>query len=202
MTDKREAARGFPWRIAGWSIPVLLLAIPWIARFPWTLFDYVCMAAAFGIAGLLIELGVRASGIIAYRAATAIAVIAGFLLLWVNGAVGFLGDENNPANLMFGGVIAIAAIGAFLVQGRPSGLARAMTAAAIAQLLAGVTGYAAGWASPGADGVYEAVMGTGVFGALWLASAALFRKAHLQQRELALRAEWSGGGIAGRSVKK
>jgi hypothetical protein len=47
----------------------------------------------------------------------------------------------------------------------------------VAQVLAGAIGLAAGWASPGADGPYEVAMGTGLFGALWLFAAALFRKA-------------------------
>ena len=52
-----------------------------------------------------------------------------------------------------------------------------MLAAATAQMLAGAIGFAAGWASPGAQGVYEVVMGTSLFTALWLGSAALFLKA-------------------------
>jgi len=34
-----------------------------------------------------------------------------------------------------------------------------------------------GWASPGSEGVYEVVLGTGLFTPLWLLSAWLFRKA-------------------------
>ena len=48
---------------------------------------------------------------------------------------------------------------------------------AVAQVLAGAIGLAAGWASPGADGLYEVVIGTSAFGAAWLISDALFRVA-------------------------
>jgi hypothetical protein len=169
------------WWAVGWSIPPLLLAIPLIAQAPWTLFDYIFAAVLFGAAGLLVEWGVKYfQGSTAYRIGAGAAVLSAFLLIWVNGAVGFLDDEDNPANLMFGGVIAVAAIGALLGRFQPAGMARAMAAAAIAQLLAGVTGLGAGWASPGYDGLYEVVMGTAFFGGLWLVSAALFRKA---QRE-------------------
>jgi hypothetical protein len=169
------------WRMVGWSIPLLLLALPLVAQAPWTLFDYIFMAALLGIAGLLVELGVKLSaGSIAYRIGAGIAVLACFLLVWVNGAVGLLGDEGNPANLMFGGVIAVAAIGAAMARFRPVGMARAMVAAAAAQVLAGAVGLGAGWASPGYDGLYEVVLGTTLFGGLWLVAAALFAQA---QRE-------------------
>ena len=78
---------------------------------------------------------------------------------------------------MFLGVILIAAAGALVARAKPAGMARAMAVATAAQVLAGVLGFAAGWASPGAQGVYEAVVGTGLFTALWLGSAALFRMA-------------------------
>jgi hypothetical protein len=170
--------RGFPWRVPGWAIPVLLLSIPFFAGFDWSLADYLFMGLLLGLAGVLIELGVRASrGNVAYRLGVALAVLAGFLLIWVNGAVGLLGDENNPANLMFGGVIVVALIGAAGARFRAAGMARAMLAATAAQGLSGVTGLAGGWTSPGLDGVIEVVMGTCVFGGLWLLSAALFRKA-------------------------
>ena len=38
-------------------------------------------------------------------------------------------------------------------------------------------GLAGGFASPGAGGLYEVVMGTTLFGSMWLVSAGLFRKA-------------------------
>jgi len=50
-----------------------------------------------------------------------------------------------------------------------------MAAAAAAQLFAGVVGLAAGWASPGGAGIYEMVVGTSLFGALWLIAAGMFR---------------------------
>jgi len=104
-------------------------------------------------------------------------VAAAFLLVWVNLAVGFLGDEGNPANLMFLGVIAIAIFGAIVARARAAGMSNAMLIAAGAQVLAGATGLATGWASPGSEGIYEVVLGTGLFTPMWLLSAWLFRKA-------------------------
>lgn len=175
--DGGSVRTGPPWRILGWGAAGTLLLLPLLAGAPWTGSDYVVMAFLLGGAGLTLELATRASGDGFYRAGAGLAVAAAFLLLWVNGAVGFLGDEDNPANLMFLGVLAIALAGAFVAQFRPAGMARAMFATAMAQLLVGVVALAAGLGSPGYAGLYEVVLGTSVFGGLWLISGGLFRKA-------------------------
>lgn len=100
----------------------------------------------------------------------------------MNGAVGFFGSEDNPANLIFFGVLAIAVLGSALAGFQSAGMARTMFATATAQVLVGVIVLAAGFGSPGYDGLYEAVMGTSVFAALWLISASLFRRAAGEQR--------------------
>lgn len=176
-TNADDARRGIPWRIVGWGAVALILLVPLVTGAPWTLFDYVVAGALLGGAGLVLELVVRASGSLFYRAGAGLAVAAAFLLVWVNGAVGFLGNEDNPANLMFAGVIAVAVLGSALSGFRATGMAWAMFAAAAAQAAVGVTALAMGWTSPGDAGLYEVVMGTSVFGALWLISGGLFRKA-------------------------
>ncbi|MCA1662006.1 MAG: hypothetical protein LC648_07535 [Novosphingobium sp.] len=177
-----RAAAGFPWRIAAWSAAAALLALPAVAmRFTrevvWTAEDFAAMGAMLLIAGLAIEGLVRASRSLPYRLGAAVAVLAGFLLVWVNLAVGFLGDEGNPANLMFLAVLAVAAGGAVLTRVRPAGMARTMLAAAAVQMLVAGFGFSAGMGSPGSAGVFEVVMGSTLFGGLWLAAAALFGKA-------------------------
>lgn len=174
--EHRCGQRERRWRILGWGGAAAILLLPLVTNAPWTLSDYIVMGVFLGIAGTVVELAARASGSLTYRAAAGIAIAAAFLLIWVNGAVGFLGNEDNPANLMFFGVIAIAVVGSVFAGFRSYGMARAMFAAAAAQLLVGVVALAAGLGAPGHRGVYEAVMGTTVFASLWLLSAALFRK--------------------------
>lgn len=118
---------------------------------PRSAFDFAFAAVLLGGGGLVLELAARISGNSAYRAGFAMAVAAAVGLIWVNAAVGFLRDEDNPAKLMFAAVILTASIGAALAGFRPAGIARAMFAAAAAQLLVGAIGLATGlgrWASP------------------------------------------------------
>ena len=175
-----DGERIWNWlRAVGWGAAAVLLVLPLIAmRFTsevhWTLSDFLVMGALLGGAGGVLELATRRSDSLYYRFAATLAVAACFLLVWANGAVGMLGDEGNPANLMFLGVIAVAVIGAVAARARAAGMARVMTAATAAQLAAGIVGFSAGWASPGAQGIYEVVIGTTMFSAMWLGSAFLF----------------------------
>ncbi len=175
--SENRGGRGFPWRPIGWGSLVALLLIPLIAGFPWSLADFIFAGAVLGGAGIVIELGARLSPSLAYRGGVAVAVLTAVGLVWVNGAVGFLGDEDNPENLVFAAVILIAVLGAARAGFRPAGMARALFATAAAQLAVGIAAIAIDFAVPGRDWLYEAVLGTTLFTLLWLTSAALFRKA-------------------------
>jgi len=109
------------------------------------------------------ELAARTTGNRAYRAAFGVAVVSAFILVWINLAVGIIGTEHDPANLMFGGVLAVGIIGAVIARFPP----------ALAQALVGVIALIIG--------SVEAVILTGFFVALWLTSARLFRKAAREQ---------------------
>ena len=68
MTDNTQPARRrFPWRILGWGGLAVLLSMPLILRFPWTVSDFVFAGIVLGGAGLVIEIIVRASNSLAYR---------------------------------------------------------------------------------------------------------------------------------------
>ena len=177
----------FPWRIVCWGGAATLLALPAAAmRFTrevvWTASDFAVMGAMLLLAGLALEGLVRASRSWPYRLGAGIAVLAGFGLVWVNLAVGFLGDEGNPANLMFLLVLAVAVGGAVLSHARAAGMSKTMLAVAAVQVLVAGIGYAAGRASSGSAGVYEVVMGSTLFGGLWLLAAALFGWAARDER--------------------
>lgn len=180
-SERRGQRRRSRWRVAGWGIAAFVLLLPFLAmrttsEVSWDGTDFIVLAMMLAIAGGTLELGARLSPSWVYRGAYAIAVAAGFLLVWVNLAVGFLGDEDNPANLMFLAVLAVAIGGAIVARGRAGGMSRAMAAGAIVQLAVALIALGAGLASPGLKGLHEVAMGTILFGALWLASARLFRR--------------------------
>ncbi len=179
--DMRPDRRRIPWRPILWSIPVALLLLPAVAmRFTdevdWNAFDFIFATVMFGSVGLVVELTVRSSRSIAFRAAVALALAAAFLIIWINGAVGIIGDEDNPANLMFGAVLAVALLGSIAALFRAPGMAIAMFAAAVAQLAVGVIALVGGMAE-GPAAPYDVIGSTGFLGGMWLVSGLLFRKA-------------------------
>lgn len=172
-------------RIVAWSTAALVLLLPLFAmRFTeevaWDLADFVVFGAMLVSAGITFELAVRTTANNAYRAAVGVALAAAFFLVWVNAAVGIIGTEGNPANLMYGAVLAVAAIGAVVVRFQPHGMTRALFATALVQALVAVIAAIAGMGYPESPPL-ETLGVNALFTALWLLSALLFRKAAREQ---------------------
>ena len=158
-----------------WGTAAFLLLLPWVAmqftqEVTWTLADFVVIGVMLLAACGTYEFAVWMSGNKAYRAGFGIAVVTAFLLVWINLAVGIIGSENNPANLMFGGVLIVGLISALIARFRPHGMSLALVATASAQMLVAVIVLVGGLGP-------EAVVLSIFFAVMWLASAALFRKA-------------------------
>lgn len=96
------------------------------------------------------------------------------LLVWSNLAVGLIGSERNPANLVYVGVIVIGFVGAGLVRRRPEGMARVMVATALAQIAVPLVVLTGGVGVAGPVSMGDVVMLTAFFAALWLLAARLF----------------------------
>lgn len=111
----------------------------------------------------------------AYRLAVITALAAVLLLAWMNAAVGgILGD--NPANMMYFGVLLVGSIGAAIAHLEPQGMSRAALATAFAIVLVPAIALILG--TPAFDNGVMAVFGLhGVFAMLFVGSAMLFRKA-------------------------
>ena len=116
------------------------------------------------------------SGRIAYRSGIAVAVAVSFLQVWMNLAVGIVVETDNPQNAGFFGVVVTAAACAFVARLRPDGSARAMLATAGVQALLGLMVATAPITARDPMGAGGVAMLSGVFVALWLASAALFHR--------------------------
>ena len=109
----------------------------------------------------------------AYRSVVGVALAAAFVLVWLNLAVGVIGTEDDLANVMYVGVLAVGIIGAIIARFQPPGMARALFATALAQALVAVIALIAGLG-------YTLIL-TGFVVALWFTSARLFRKAAREQ---------------------
>lgn len=180
--DGNGARRGGPWRALGWGSAGALLLLPLVAmqftrEVDWTAGDFLFAAMMFALVGVTLELAVRASTNLGYRAGVAVAVVTTFLLVWINGAVGMIGNEDNPLNLMFFGVIAVALAGSIVARFKAAGMARAMIAAGTAQAAIGIGVFALNVAAaepPGAAGLLVLIE---IFAGAWFFSAWLLRKA-------------------------
>ena len=63
----------------------------------WDLFDFAFIGTLLFCTGLAYELLARRAGAIAYRAGqSALRLTAAFILVWVNAAVGIIGDREGP----------------------------------------------------------------------------------------------------------
>ena len=172
------------WRTVAWTGAALVLlplaAMRFTDEVSWSLTDFLVAGALIGGTGVAFELAASTTANHAYRAAVGLALAAAFLLIWLNLAVGIIGTEDNPLNLMFGAVLAAGIIGAIIGRWQPIGMARAMLAAALAQLLVAVIAPAAG-----AGSMAPVWPLTGCCAALWLGSAWLFRQAAREQTRAA-----------------
>ncbi len=179
MTD---VERSRAWRIAAWAAAAILLLVPWVAM---QLTDEVNWTAGdFALAALLLfgslatwELVTRNRDRSAYRAAVGVTLLGVVLLIWVNGAVGIIGSENNEANLMFAGVLAVLLAGAAIARLQPHGMARTLYATAVAQALVAAITIAGQLGADGHNWPWDVVGATAFFVILWLVAAQLFHSA-------------------------
>lgn len=70
----------------------LLLLITFFARAPWSLFDYVAAGVLLLGAGLMFEFVMRTVRKTGYRIAIFAALLAAFLLVWIEISVGLFGS--------------------------------------------------------------------------------------------------------------
>ncbi len=171
--EQQPTARSNIWRIIGWGGAVALILTPLVAmqftrEVNWDATDFIFASVIFGIVGGLLELAARLTNNWYARAGAFFAVLAGFVLIWANGAVGMIGNEDNPVNLWFGAVLLIAMTGAILSRFKPGAIAHAMFAAGLVQAAIGLFAGVLGTDRPG--GIFTIILAV-----LWLISGALFK---------------------------
>lgn len=144
--------------------------------------DYVVMGTLVGGIGLLFLLALRASQHWAYRLGAMIALASAFLTIWINLAVGLIGEPDESANLLFFGVLVIAFASAAMSGFKARGMAHAMFIAAFAQasVMAVALGFGLGAGPPNWPWVVLVI--GGFFAAAFLVAGGLFLLAAREDR--------------------
>jgi hypothetical protein len=166
MTDTAAAktVRTRTARITGACVIAALLSLPAILRFPWTASDFLVMGVLLASVGLTIDQVVRLAGSVPSRLGSIVALLAAFLTVWANMAVGMIGDGLGY-NLLFLLPPLVALGGAPLVRLAPRHMVRLCVVAAALQVIIAVGGY---FLDP------RGTMFSACFGLLWLLAARLF----------------------------
>lgn len=169
-----------PWRMLGWGVAACILLLPLVAmqftdEVNWGGEDFLFAALLLGMTGLSAECVVRLARNDLTRVAAGLALGGGLLLIWGNAAGGIIGSDDNQANAMYLAVLATGVIGALIARFRAQGMVIVMVAVAIAQTAVMLIALIGRLGLP-ATTPLELLAINGFFIALWLASAALFRR--------------------------
>ena len=119
---------------------------------------------------------------IPYRFGFVVALGTALLLAWGVLAMGVIGAEGDPFDLLYIGVLAIGIVGALVARFRPQGMARALLAMAAAQVVVTVVALLVGKHEVPVSSVTEIVGLNGFFVALFTGAAWLFHQAAEQPR--------------------
>jgi hypothetical protein len=170
-------------------ITALILMIPFIAmqftsEVNWTLSDFIVMGVLiFGVC-LAYELVSRKVNSLTYRLAVAAAVLGMFLIVWVNLAVGIIGDEPNGPSALYFVVPLVAILSAIIARLEPTNMSRAMgftTLVLCAIPLIGFVFWRPIMMASQPEGIVGAVLITLFFSIPFVASSVLFREASLKK---------------------
>ena len=150
----------------------------------WDLLDFLAFGAMVAVVLVVVTLAWRRARNRAYRGAMTVAVLGAFFLVWVNGAVGIIGNEANEANLLFFGVLAVAVLGSVLARFRARGMALTLYATALAQVLVAVFAITRGLGATGPIWPRDILVLTAIFSLFWVLSGWLFSRAAKYERRL------------------
>lgn len=118
-----------------------------------------------------------------YRIAFSIGTLGALLIIRVNGAVGIIGSEDNPANLMYWAVLFTIILGSLISTFKPRWMALTLFATAIVQILVPVFALFI-WpaqTSWGEAGVIGVLVFNSVFAGIFIISALFFQRARLKE---------------------
>jgi hypothetical protein len=193
MKDTKTPAPLYIYTIGLAVGAAILLLIPLAAmqfgdEVKWSLFDFILAWVLLFGAGMTYKLIASKTVNLTYRAAVGITVATALFLVWSNLAVGLIGSENNPANAMYLGVLAVLFISVIIARFKPDGMAAALFLTALAQILVTIIAIIADLGYPENTPV-QLLLINGFFITLWIGSALLFQFTAFQYRNKTLKTD-------------
>ena len=166
---RRNPLRPYVWGLAAFLLILPGIAMQFTSEVNWDRSDFAIFGVMLLVACGIYEAATRFTASKAYRLGVGLPELAGFLIIWVNAAVGIIGNESNLANIMFYLIPPIALLASIVARFKAPGMVRAMQFTAAAQASTALITVAMGWG--------HIWVLTAVFVAIWLTSAQLFNKA-------------------------
>lgn len=114
---------------------------------------------------------------VAFRTAVVVGLGAMLALVWGVAAMGLIGAEGDPFDLLYIAVLAVGIVGSAVVRFEPAGMVRVLLAMAAAQALVAAIALAMGKQDVPVSSVAEIVGLNAFFAAWFVASAWLFQQA-------------------------
>lgn len=188
--EQQKEKKSLKVRLGIWAIVViLLLIIPLVLTirdgnvegvgWNWSPFDFVFAFIVLFGSGAAYEYISRKFKNTTYKSAVALGVLSTLMLIWMNGAVGIIGDEDEWPNMLYLGVFLCGFFGTIISRFKPRGMARTLFTMATVQMLIPLIAFLTVaekviFDPPGVLGVLAI---NTFFAALFTISGFLFRKA-------------------------
>lgn len=164
--------------VTGFFLLIPLIAMQFTQEVQWTFFDFVFATVLIGGTQLAYAFVSRKMKNSSYKLAAGLALMGMFALVWVNGAVGIIGDEDTGINILYFAVTATIFLGAIVSGLAPSGMSRALYSAAVVQMIIPVLAFMfvrpAVYEAPGILGVFVL---NAAFAMVFAGSGMLFNRA-------------------------
>ncbi len=175
MRDMRKGVAAV-FAVTGLILMLPAVAMQYSDEVNWTAFDFVVAATLLLGSGLTAEYLWRKTPNVEYRAGSLLAVFIGLFVVWVNLAVGIIGNEDNPANELYFLVLLIGVSGAFFARLRPRGMSIAMNVTAVAMAAVPLVAFLV-WRPPVDMGLVKVITFNSFIALALAGSARLFRSA-------------------------
>ena len=158
----------------------LLLLIPLITmQFSddvlWTFTDFIFAGGLILGTGCSFILFAQKESDLIFRVATGLALFSTLFMIWANLAVGLIGNESDPINLLYFVILAIGIAGTFIAKFKPVVMARVLFIMATGIIAITIYALISEWREVAGSSLLEVIGVNALFVVLFMISAGLFQ---------------------------